>query len=397
MIYTLKNQIKNFPWGSRTAIRDYFDIDNPTFEYQAELWIGAHPSASSSISQAGFDITLCDAIAKDPEYWLGHLKKRFSSLPFLMKILAAEEPLSIQVHPSKTAAEIGFARENEQGIPLNAANRNYKDTNHKPELVYALTPYLAMNGFREYEQIVANFDALELSTINEFFKPFKQKPNSSTLATFFSALLVLEGKYKEQAINELLTSIAMRGNQLLSNQVSSLITHLHKLYPDDIGLFAPILLNVIELQPGQAMFLYAETPHAYIRGLGIEVMANSDNVLRAGLTPKHIDIQQLVENTNFEPIKYAELLFEGVTEGVTEGWRRSFNVPVDDFSVDILNNIKIIFIVTSVEIILCIEGNISFSYDNEVLTIGKGESVIIPDSMDKYEIECEGVAVRVYC
>ncbi|EGR3360649.1 mannose-6-phosphate isomerase, class I [Vibrio parahaemolyticus] len=395
MIYTLNNPVKNFPWGSRTAIRDYFGIDNSNLEHQAEIWMGAHPSASSSISQAGVDISLCDVIASNPDYWLGkETKENFSSLPFLVKVLAAEEPLSIQVHPSKKAAELGFAKENEQGIPLDAANRNYKDANHKPELVYALTPYLAMNGFREFAQIVANFDALNLPVLEGLFQPFKQDPNPRTLAEFFAAILALEGELKAQAIGQLLSSLKMIDKDHFAYQASLLISRFSHLYPEDVGLFAPLFLNVIELQPGEAMFLYAETPHAYIHGLGVEVMANSDNVLRAGLTPKHIDVEELVANTNFESVKYEDLLMEG---SVDLG-RTTFNTPVDDFNVDVLTNTRVTVDVSSPEIILCIQGEVCFLYKGNLLVITKGESVVIPAHMKKYNIDCTGgVAIRAYC
>ncbi|WP_199479666.1 mannose-6-phosphate isomerase, class I [Vibrio harveyi] len=395
MIYTLNNPVKSFLWGSRTAIRDYFGIDNSNFEHQAEIWMGAHPSASSSISKAGVDVSLYEVIASNPDYWLGkRTKENFSSLPFLMKVLAAEEPLSIQVHPSKKAAELGFAKENQQGIPLDAANRNYKDANHKPELVYALTPYLAMNGFREFAQIVANFDAIDLPVLEDVFQPFKQDPNPLTLAEFFAAILTLKGELKAQAISQLLNSLKMIDKDHFAYQASLLIYRFSHLYPEDVGLFAPLFLNVIELQPGEAMFLYAETPHAYIHGLGVEVMANSDNVLRAGLTPKHIDVEELVANTNFESVKYEDLLMEG---SVDLG-RTTFNTPVDDFNVDVLTNTRVSVDVSSPEIILCIQGEICFLYKGNLLVITKGESVVIPAHMKKYNIDCTGgVAIRAYC
>ncbi|EGR4673502.1 mannose-6-phosphate isomerase, class I [Vibrio parahaemolyticus] len=394
MIYTLNNPVKNFPWGSRTAIRDYFGFDNSNLEHQAEIWMGAHPSASSSISQAGVDVSLCDVISNNPDYWLGkETKENFSSLPFLMKVLAAEEPLSIQVHPSKKAAELGFAKENEQGIPLDAANRNYKDANHKPELVYALTPYLAMNGFREFAQIVANFDAIDLPVLEDVFQPFKQDPNPLTLAEFFAAILTLKGELKAQAISQLLNALKAIDKDHFAYQASLLISRFSHLYPEDVGLFAPLFLNVIELQPGEAMFLYAETPHAYIHGLGVEVMANSDNVLRAGLTPKYIDVEELVANTKFESIQYTDLILKGSVDfGCT-----TFNVPVDDFNVDILTKTRACVDVFSPEIILCIQGKVCFSYEGNLLEITKGESVVIPAHIKKYNIDCAGVAVRAYC
>ena len=394
MIYTLKNPIKNFPWGSRTAISEYFGVANPTLDHQAELWMGAHVSDSSEINQDGVDISLCEAITNNPEYWLGKYAKKYSSsLPFLMKILAAAEPLSIQVHPSKASAERGFIAENKQGIPLVTANRNYKDSNHKPELVYALTPYLAMNGFRVFEQIIENFDTLNLPSLKGLFLPFKEEPCSSSLATFFSSLLVLEGRHRKQALNELLASIEFINEDDSAYQASLLITHLNKLYPEDIGLFAPLFLNIIELQSGEAMFLYAETPHAYIKGLGIEVMANSDNVLRAGLTPKHIDVQELVKNTCFEPMSFKQLLME--PSGNTE--RKVYPIPVDDFKFDLLTPKEEINIsVSSTEILFCISGSITVTTDVEIKILGKGDSVALPAAIGRYKIIGKGSLARAY-
>ncbi|WP_411063134.1 mannose-6-phosphate isomerase, class I [Vibrio rotiferianus] len=396
MIYTLNNPVKNFPWGSRTAIRDYFGIDNSNLEHQAEVWMGAHPSASSSISQAGVDVFLCDVIASNPDYWLGkETNENFSSLPFLMKVLAAEDPLSIQVHPSKKAAELGFAKENEQGIPLDAENRNYKDANHKPELVYALTPYLAMNGFREFEQIVANFDVIELPVLEDLFLPFKQDPNPLTLAEFFAATLALEGELKVLAISQLLNSLQKINKDHFLNQASLLISRLYHIYSEDAGLFAPLFLNIIELQPGEAMFLYAETPHSYIHGLGVEVMANSDNVLRAGLTSKHIDISELVKNTKFEPISFKNLIMKPFRNQID---RDVYPVPINDFKFDILTPRNTMLITTSSpEILLCLSDQVTLHAGMESRMLYKGESVVLPASLDKYSILGEGSIARAYC
>ncbi|MGY5745981.1 mannose-6-phosphate isomerase, class I [Vibrio antiquarius] len=396
MIYTLNNPVKNFLWGSRTAIRDYFGIDNSNFEHQAEIWMGAHPSASSSISKAGVDVSLYEVIASNPDYWLGkRTKENFSSLPFLMKVLAAEEPLSIQVHPAKKAAELGFAKENQQGIPLDAANRNYKDANHKPELVYALTPYLAMNGFREFAQIVANFDAIDLPVLEDVFQPFKQDPNPLTLAEFFAAILTLKGELKAQAISQLLNSLKMIDKDHFAYQASLLIYRFSHLYPEDVGLFAPLLLNVIELQPGEAMFLYAETPHAYIHGLGVEVMANSDNVLRAGLTPKYIDVEELVKNTQFKPIAFENLILKPTSNQME---REIYPVPVKDFKFDVLNPQSSISLTTSSpEILLCLSNQVTLITGMESRVLCKGESVVLPASLGEYCISGKGSIARAYC
>ncbi|TKF23437.1 mannose-6-phosphate isomerase, class I [Vibrio genomosp. F6] len=392
MIYTLKNTIKNFPWGSRTAIHDYFGIDNPTSEHQAELWMGAHPLASSSIVVNDIDVSLCDAITQNPEYWLGkQTKVSTSSLSFLMKILAAEEPLSMQVHPSKSAAVQGFALENKKAIPFDAASRNYKDDNHKPELVYAITPYLAMNGFREFESIVTFFEYLGIASIEDIFTPFKDKPCSTSLKAFFSALLSLNGEKKHKAISELISSLKINGSEF--PEEAALVERFQKLYPQDIGLFSPLFLNVIELKPGEAMFLYAETPHAYIRGLGIEVMANSDNVLRAGLTPKHIDVEELVNNTKFEPIPFSELTMK--PENI-EG-REVYPISVEDFKFDILTpNEGIDISVSSAEILFCLSGNVTVIVGSESRLVMKGESVALPAATENYSVLGKGQMARAY-
>ncbi|MFA0495627.1 mannose-6-phosphate isomerase, class I, partial [Vibrio sp. 10N.222.54.B11] len=168
MIYPLQNPIKNFQWGSITAMSELFAIPNPKQEPQAELWMGAHTNGSSLIKKDGEWLPLKEIIENSPIEWLGEYRQQFSNqLPFLVKILAAEQPLSIQVHPSKQASEIGFSKENKANIPLDAPNRNYRDANHKPELVYAITPYLAMNGFREIPEIVRFFSVINLPSISD--------------------------------------------------------------------------------------------------------------------------------------------------------------------------------------------------------------------------------------
>ena len=395
MIYSLNNPIKNFPWGCKTSISNHFGFDNIYSEHQAEVWMGAHPSASSRIDIQGSDITLSEAIKNDPEYWLGETKAKFgTSLPFLMKILAAAEPLSIQVHPSKGAAERGYRKENMEGIPLTAQNRNYKDANHKPELVYALTPYLAMNGFKLLSKIVDCFELVNVPSISNFFQVFKSNPNQTTLKEFFSSLLSLNHEDKKQAVSELLDSTRKLNEQGHKCSSISLITHLSEAYSEDIGLFAPLFLNVIELQPGEAMFLYAETPHAYIRGLGIEVMANSDNVLRAGLTPKHIDVNELIENTKFESIEFDNLTMQYAGNE----YHKVYPIPVTDFKFDVITPRKEAKLsVSSPEILLCLSQTITIKTESSLIELNKGQSVVLPASIEQYSLLGDGSLARAYC
>ncbi|NVD05395.1 mannose-6-phosphate isomerase, class I [Vibrio sp. JPW-9-11-11] len=395
MIYPLKNPIKNFAWGSRQALSEHFNIANPNHQPQAELWMGAHPTASSVISISGEEVALSSAIETDPQFWLG--QRTLSSghtLPFLMKLLAAETPLSIQVHPSKAAAELGFNKENQLGIAIDAPHRNYKDANHKPELVYALTPYLAMNGFRVFEQIVEYFDLVNLESIRSLFAPFKRSPSSATLAHFFSGLLAMQAEERARAIAELIESIKSLSVSQNIDKTWALVTRFHSLYPSDIGIFSPLFLNVIELQPGEAMFLYAETPHAYIHGLGVEVMANSDNVLRAGLTPKHIDVNELVSNTRFEPISYEHLRMKPTSK---KG-RAVYPIPVDDFKFDLLHpSDGLVLAVSSAEVLLVLTDSVTIRVEDESLVIQKGESVALPAAVGEYQLEGKGAVARAYC
>lgn len=291
---SMQNPIQGYDWGSHDALTTLFGIPNPAGKPQAELWMGAHPNGCSEVVLAGQAQKLSTLIENTPAAVLGEATQaRFGSLPFLFKVLCAEKALSIQVHPSKAQAEAGFAKEEAAGISSKAANRNYKDPNHKPELVFALTPYQAMNGFRAIPAILALFERIKLSALAELVAALAASQNEAGLQHFFHQLLVLEGARKEEALAGLLAYAGEHQDE----ETFALITSLAAQYPGDVGLFSPLLLNVVTLQPGQAMYLDACTPHAYVRGTGLEIMANSDNVLRAGLTPKYIDVAELLACT----------------------------------------------------------------------------------------------------
>uniref|UniRef100_UPI0009AC254C mannose-6-phosphate isomerase n=1 Tax=Salmonella enterica TaxID=28901 RepID=UPI0009AC254C len=278
----LINSVQNYAWGSKTALTELYGIANPQQQPMAELWMGAHPKSSSRITTAnGETVSLRDAIEKNKTAMLGEaVANRFGELPFLFKVLCAAQPLSIQVHPNKRNSEIGFAKENAAGIPMDAAERNYKDPNHKPELVFALTPFLAMNAFREFSDIVSLLQPI--AGAHSAIAHFLQAPNAERLSQLFASLLNMQGEEKSRALAVLKAALnSQQGEPWQTIRVIS------EYYPDDSGLFSPLLLNVVKLNPGEAMFLFAETPHAYLQGVALEVMANSDNVLRAGLTPKY--------------------------------------------------------------------------------------------------------------
>ncbi|WP_217518883.1 mannose-6-phosphate isomerase, class I [Vibrio metschnikovii] len=389
--FLMSNTIQNYAWGSIDSFSQLFDIATPQQQPQAELWMGAHPNGCSQVDYQGQKIRLSDLIASDPAHFLSaNTAQTFGELPYLFKILAAEQALSIQVHPSKSEAEQGFAKENAAQIPLTAANRNYKDPNHKPELVYALTDYQAMNGFRPINEIVEHFQRLAIETLQPLLEHLQQQQTEVGLKSFFTELLSFSGSEKKVAIEQLMAYAHRHQEQALFQ----LILTLAETYPHDIGLFAPLILNVLTLKPGQAMYLDARTPHAYLKGTGLEIMANSDNVLRAGLTPKHIDITELAKCTRFAEKPASTLL---LTPKITDD-ALLFPVPVTDFKFAIYPQPKQCRVnVSSAQILLAIDHDATLTAaDGQSVTIHKGESVFIPAYTEHYQLSSLGRVAKAY-
>ncbi|KHT64447.1 mannose-6-phosphate isomerase [Photobacterium gaetbulicola] len=394
-MYKLGNVIQNYAWGSKTAMTALFGISNPDDQPQAELWMGAHPNGCSRIVCDGESRLLSDVIEQSPETVLGRYTcDQYGELPYLVKVLSAAKPLSIQVHPKKSAAEEGFHRENLAGIPLNAAERNYKDPNHKPEMVYALTNYKAMNGFRVINEMVELFEQANCPTLSDDVQALKANPTPIQLAAFFREVISLTGEKKQSAIAELMENIGSKGLSTDAKAIFELIAGFATEYPSDVGLFAPLMLNVIELEAGEAMYLDAETPHAYLEGTGIEVMASSDNVLRAGLTPKFMDVEELLKNTRFEPIPAQHLKLKGQVKDN----KVSYNVPVDDFKVEVitLTDKPQTEFVRSAEIIMCLQGKLTLESEGQEINLIAGESAFIPYSSRQYSYKGTGKAVRTF-
>ncbi|SMY17034.1 mannose-6-phosphate isomerase, class I [Photobacterium aquimaris] len=391
VFFKMDNVIQDYAWGSVTSIEQLFAIPNPDQKPQAEMWMGAHANGCSVITVNGEAVRLADFIATDPDAIIGaETQAKFAELPYLFKVLAAENALSVQVHPSKHQAEIGYAKEEKIGIARNAANRNYKDPNHKPELVFALTPYQAMNGFRQISEIVALFQALNLEVINDLVATLAANQTEAGLGDFFAAMLSLEGENKDAAVQGLLAYCDTNQDQPLFSLLLELATQ----YPGDIGLFAPLMLNVLTLQAGEAMFLSACTPHAYIKGTGLEIMANSDNVLRAGLTPKFMDVPELVANTEFTSMAVDQLLLAPTVAG----GGLDYIVPVPDFKFSVYKQVDDLALQnTSAEILFAIDAPLTVTHHNgETLTIEKGQSVFIPAYAKSYSAHCDGMFARAY-
>lgn len=301
----LSGAVRNYPWGSRTAIASLAGRATPTEQPEAELWFGAHPGAPSTLADGA---TLLDLINADPETNLGAqtVAAYGPQLPFLMKILAAAQPLSIQAHPSKLQAEEGCALEDAAGIDRAAPNRNYRDDNHKPELIVALTPFRALAGFRPLADTLALLESFQQAEVERYLPMLSREPaaEGDDLRALFTTWISVPREARVRLIDAVIAGarFILPTASGWQKTAAETILSIAERYPNDVGILAATLLNVVDLQPGEALFLAAGQLHAYVEGLGVEIMANSDNVLRGGLTSKHVDVPELVKVTHFESL-----------------------------------------------------------------------------------------------
>ncbi|MBL3670240.1 mannose-6-phosphate isomerase, class I [Streptomyces sp. M2CJ-2] len=313
----LDNTIRPYAWGSTTAIAELLGVE-PTGEPQAEMWLGAHPGAPSRTDRG----TLAEVIDTDPERELGaaSVAKFGPRLPFLLKLLAAGAPLSLQVHPDLDQAKAGYADEERRGVPVTAPHRNYKDANHKPELVCALTDFDGLCGFRDPRHAAELLDALGVDSLKPYVDLLRARPEDEALREVLTAILTADRDEMAHTVTEAAAACERLGGD---HAPYAEIAH-H--YPGDPGVIAAMLLNHVRLQPGEALYLGAGVPHAYLNGLGVEIMANSDNVLRCGLTPKHVDVPELLRIVRFEPRDPGVLRPEAAPDG-----EELYETPTDEF------------------------------------------------------------------
>jgi mannose-6-phosphate isomerase len=314
----LDNPIRGYAWGSRTAIAGIQGRPAPTGQPEAELWIGAHPLVPSAVG----GVPLTRVIAGDPAGVLGaDTVARFGErLPFLLKVLAAAEPLSLQAHPTNEQAAAGFAAEEAAGKPREAADRNYKDPHHKPELLVAVEPFEALCGFRAPSataNLLAGLDVVELAPT---IAALRGAEPGAALRDAVTGLMELGEAERKALVEEVVT--AARGRSGYELAVS-----LGERYPGDVGVVVALLLNHVRLEPGEAVWMPAGNLHAYLHGTGVELMAASDNVLRGGLTPKHVDVPELLRVLRFEVLADPVVPAREVAPGVL-----TWPAPVDDFA-----------------------------------------------------------------
>lgn len=384
-IYRLQNVIQPYAWGSTTAIADLLGQPLPSAKPQAEMWMGTHPKGPSKVLVDGDAISLQTLIDQQPEAILGEaVYRQFGgNFPFLFKVLAVASPLSIQAHPNAEQAREGFARENQQGIAMDAPERNYRDENHKPEIICALTPFWALNGFRHPRLAAELLAPVWPSPAAVELTGLKQDRQGHGLRAFFEAVMSL-GDEKQAMARILRDKAAALMN---TSPVYRWMVKLADAYPGDMGILAPALLNLICLSPGQALYLPAGQLHAYLQGTGIELMANSDNVLRGGLTPKHVALDELLRIVRFEATR-VDILAANLV-GPAES---RFLCPAAEFALGVLEPTPEhpyhAPARRSVEILLCTAGKgVIQLADTGESEICKGDSFLIPANAGSYTID----------
>ncbi len=390
----LKNIIQEYAWGSRTAIPGLLGQPVSADKPQAELWMGAHPKGPSQVLSDGLWRSLPEVIQESPEETLGkEVAARFSNqLPFLFKVLAAAKPLSIQAHPNKEQAGQGFARENELGIPLDEPHRNYRDDNHKPEIICALTPFWALNSFRKIGETLRLLEEARVPGLAEIVSFLRSHPNRGGLKKFFNHLMTMDSGKQRKIVEQAVNSAEKRTNE---EPVWTWMIKLNEEYPGDMGVLSPIFLNLVRLEPQQAMYLPAGELHGYLEGVGIELMANSDNVLRGGLTPKHIDVQELLAVLNFTDGDLNILGPENLAFG-----EAIYTTEAEEFVLSVMRiNKESPFSSArdrSVEMMICTEGNVSVTdlSAGDITRLTRGISIIVPAAVEQYRIEGDGILYK---
>ncbi|MCU1580524.1 MAG: manA [Rhodoglobus sp.] len=304
MFVGITNTPRDYAWGSAGAISALLGTE-PSGGPEAELWLGAHPGSPSRVvdpSQVGGAATLEDWIASDPDRALGAHPAGEPRLPFLLKVLAAASPLSLQAHPTAQQAIAGFAREHAEGIPIDAPDRNYRDAFPKPEILYALSETVeALCGFHSSErlrELIERLIDLEAELAGPASEPLRgwlnRAVDDDSLHDVFE-WLISKGPGVRELINRVVAIVRANPEEF------DTVVLLADAYPGDPGIVISLMLHHVVLERGEALYLPAGNPHAYISGVGVELMTASDNVLRGGLTPKHVDVDELLHVLDFTP------------------------------------------------------------------------------------------------
>ena len=389
-LFRLEGKVQHYAWGGYKYIPALLGMA-PSEQPSAEYWMGAHPSAPSIISTPSGQLPLNQLIQQDPANITGPaVWEKFKELPFLFKILDVKDMLSIQVHPTKSEAEKGFARENAEGIPLNAPNRNYKDDNHKPEIMVALSEFYLLHGFLPQEQLLK-----VLTTIPEFASLVSTYEKEGYYGLYKNVMEMPQAQVNDMLrplTNRLLP--AYKAGQLAKTDpgfwaARAVLNDPGSKEKIDRGIFSIYFFNIMQVQEGDAVFQDAGIPHAYLEGQNVELMANSDNVLRGGLTPKHVDVPELLKHTRFEGVD-PHIIKGNVS---ADGLERIYPSPAPDFEVskiDIPSGQVYNHTAKAAEILIVIKGAATIKGD-DTLALQKGQCVFAAFAAS-YEISTDSGA-----
>ena len=361
-MYRITGVRRSYDWGSTDAI-PWLMGERGTGDPVAEMWFGAHPTGAAALAGAEHP-DLRTLIEQDPVATLGRdVQSRFGeNLPFLMKLIAPARPLSLQVHPSLELAAEGFKRENAAGVAVDDPTRNYRDPNHKPEMVMALTKLEAMCGFRAPRRTLELLDGIEVPIAQRLGKVLHEDPTAAGMRRAFALLISGPRRPGPEDVAAVAAACAERSaaGHSPSPRADAIVALLQQEHPGDPGVIAALLLNPVTLRRGEALFIPSGTVHAYLSGLGVEVMASSDNVLRAGLTSKHVDVEEMLRCVDFvaaPPIRLAPELFGDATE--------VFYAPVEDFELNVTRLRETHGALTvrgrGPRVILCVDGRVTLT------------------------------------
>lgn len=372
----LTGTIKHYDWGGHDFIPSLLQSGNPGKKPYAEFWLGVHPLADCTVEVDGSRKLLRDLVVAGKTEALGsYVNDSFGDLPYLLKVLDVNQMLSIQVHPSKAVAEKEFAREEAAGIPLTSSQRNYKDKNHKPELAVAISEFWLLHGFKsetEIRQVLQ--DVTELKPLAAIFE-------KTGYEGLYRAVMEMPQAQVDEMLKPLLDRIIplYKENKLSKSQPDFWAARAALSFGDgagiDRGIFSIYIFNLVQMKKGEGIFQAAGVPHAYLEGQNVEIMANSDNVLRGGLTTKHIDVVELLKNTRCEPV------VPDILKGEEHGMENVYVTPAPDFqlsSTKLDKDAGFSFIATTCEILLVISGRVEVTDGTHTLelTAGKPAAVV---------------------
>ena len=406
-VMKLENSIRHYAWGSKTALARLLGRAAAQ-EPEAELWLGAHPQGPSAVTVAGRRVTLDRLVAQRPAETLGSVAPRCGgALPFLLKVLAVAEPLSIQAHPTLAQAAVGFAREEAAGIAADAARRSYRDRNHKPEVVVALEPYWLLSGFRPYEVIAHRLAEIGVPALQAAVAALRATPGAEALRALVATALRLDAGQRADLVTR---AVAHADGQLQESERAAAgsapagdavaaahwVRRLAERYPDDSGVLSPWLLNLVQLAPGEGMYTGAGTLHATLRGTGVELQASSDNVLRGGLTLKHVDVPELLRVGSFATADAAVLRPPAAANG-----ERHYTTPAAEFALSSVAldrlppHAPFAAATAGPEILLLLHGDGAVrDTTGQEVSCGPGESLFVPAAVPSYEVRGTGLLFR---